>query len=754
MKRAIPIFILFSFLALCGFSQSDAGGNVTCETADPFCTGTVYTFPAGVNAPPGQSGPCYSCLTTRPNPAWYYMKVANSGNIVIFMSSTPSHDIDFCCWGPFTSEDCCTQLTCNKVVSCSYSPNPTETCTIPNGITGQYYMLVITNFSNQPCNITFSQTGGTGSTDCTILPPPCGNNSPICAGQTIQLTANPVANATYHWHGPAGFVSTVQNPSIPNAQPVNSGPYYLRIVVNGQPSADSSMTMVYVYKPIVNAGQDTTINNSTYANLHAHTTGGSGHYHYHWEPAAMLIDPNIPNPRTDYLFATQIFTVQVLDDSANCNSSDAITVNVVGGSLAVSAVADPSTICAGETTQLQAVGSGGAGTYTYSWHGPNGFTSAIQNPTVQPMVTSTYTASVFDGFHHDSTTVTITVNQLPVANAGVDDTIPYGTYIYLNGSATGGTGNYFYSWTPADKLVNANIESPQTTYLNQTTVYSLTVTDLTTNCISANNANVTVLVTGGALNVNPVATPDWICIHDTTQLHASAGGGNEGYYEYYWSSNPPGFSTIFSNDPDPLMHPLTNTVYKDSVWDGFNGVSQYVTVSLYPQPVINLGPSDTTVCSFDTILINAGNPGASYLWSNGETTQMIRAGSTGIGNDAQQYQVTVTNEHGCFSSDSIMIIFDVIACTGIQANNKGTSRFLIYPNPASHEATFESSQLKEDTKVSLINVLGRTFREFIIPAGDKGKSSVEVDLSDLPKGIYLVRFDNAYFVQIEKLVIQ
>ena len=72
--------------------------NNTCANADPFCTDNgMYQFPAGVNAGSGESGPNYNCLYTTPNPAWYYMQIANPGDIDIYMYSTPSHDIDFCC---------------------------------------------------------------------------------------------------------------------------------------------------------------------------------------------------------------------------------------------------------------------------------------------------------------------------------------------------------------------------------------------------------------------------------------------------------------------------------------------------------------------------------------------------------------------------------------------------------------------------------------------------------------------------------
>ena len=82
----------------------------------------------------------------------------------------PLVDIDFICWGPFADTiTMCDSLTAAYVEDCSYSPNPTETCDIINAVTGQFYVLLITNYSNQICNIDFSQTGGNGTTDCCIL---------------------------------------------------------------------------------------------------------------------------------------------------------------------------------------------------------------------------------------------------------------------------------------------------------------------------------------------------------------------------------------------------------------------------------------------------------------------------------------------------------------------------------------------------------------------------------------------------------
>ena len=170
-KAAMPSSIINSLMMDIYAASRE---NNLCATGDPFCTDNgMYEFPAGVDAGSGETGPDYNCLYTTPNPAWYYMRIGEPGDMDIYMYSTPSVDIDFCCWGPFEDPitPCPNGLTSNKVVSCSYSTSATEHCMIPaTAQTGEYYILVITNYSNQQCNINFSKIAGSGTTDCGIMP--------------------------------------------------------------------------------------------------------------------------------------------------------------------------------------------------------------------------------------------------------------------------------------------------------------------------------------------------------------------------------------------------------------------------------------------------------------------------------------------------------------------------------------------------------------------------------------------------------
>ncbi|MEL7340741.1 MAG: hypothetical protein AAGM67_09665, partial [Bacteroidota bacterium] len=70
------------------------------------------------------------------------------------------------------------------------------------------------------------------------------------------------------------------------------------------------------------------------------------------------------------------------------------------------------------------------------------------------------------------------------------------------------------------------------------------------------------------------------------------------------------------------------------------------------QPVVNLG-NDTTICGGTSLLLDAGNAGATYTWSTTETSQTINVSSSGI------YWVDVTDGSGT-TRDSIKVNFLII----------------------------------------------------------------------------------------------
>lgn len=116
--------------------------------------------------------------------------------------------------------------------------------------------------------------------------------------------------------------------------------------------------------------------------------------------------------------------------------------------LSVASSANPTAVCSGNSTTLNANVSGATGSATYAWSSnPAGFNSTTQNPTVSPAVTTVYTVTVTDGSNTATSSVTVTVNGAAatpvVSQSGSTLSSTTGTTYqwYLNGQElTGETG--------------------------------------------------------------------------------------------------------------------------------------------------------------------------------------------------------------------------------------------------------------------------------------------------------------------------
>jgi hypothetical protein len=439
---------------------------------------------------------------------------------------------------------------------------------------------------------------------------------------------------------------------------------------------------------------------------------------------------------------TGYYELTVIDENTCEAYAGPYFVGEIGGPLTANPSASPSVICRGEETTLFAGAGGGSGSYEYSWTStPEGFTSTLENPVVSPQQNTTYHVEVSDGYITDSASVAVYVNQLPLPDAGADHSIPHGTSTTLHGSVTGGSGNYAYSWSPADKLVDPEVAEPQTKNLYETTLFQLMVTDLETSCLSETPGQVVVNITGGILSANPEPFPDSVfCIGETFWLHANAGGGS-GSYTYTWTSDPP--MTLPSAPSFSLSLP------EDGIWyfyvkvdDGFNEVPGYTSVRIHPAPLIDLGNPVQTFCPYDTITLDAGNHGSTYLWSNGDTSRCIKVGTTGLGYDVQTISVQVTNPQGCRADTSVTIVFDHEAClgTGEMAANMPVR---VYPNPATAKVMIEAETDGMAVTLQLLDITGKLQRHKLLRPGYDGMVRQALDLTGMPPGLYILKLNTS-----------
>ena len=615
--------------------------GLTCAESDPFCTGTIYNFPAGTtgNAEPG---PYYGCLLQQPAPAWYHMKIGNPGPITIYMYSTPLKDIDFICWGPFTDPftPCSGGLTISTMVDCSYLPDPEEWCDIPYGQTGEYYILLITNFSRSPCDITFSQTSGTGSTDCSILPPLVSNDSPLCVGDTLHLHAETIANATYAWTGPGGFTSTLQDPVIPNVTLADSGDYSCIVTVFSQSSPPAITTVLINDLPdAFLVGNDTTICPGFQAYMLVQLFGAGPFEVIYYNGSNYFNAPGLTGP-VDTIYVNPpgpaTYTLTQVSDTNCTRELTGTAYQVYNYPSATGVMTGDATICQGDTAQLVFNLTGSPPwNITYLTNGMNPLT-VVANSTpfillVNPLVTTQYQFTQLSDAYCTGTAsgqVLITVN-FPTGNLSGDNTI-----------CTGGTAQLIFVLTgfpPWTITYTANGTDEQTVIATYSpfsvavspfvsTLYEFTqLEDVFCNGAASGQAMITIHEPAGELSGSTT-----LCAGGTAQLMFEL-TGLPPWTIAYTANGVDEQTVIATYSPFYVaVSPLVNTLYEftylnDALCTGTTSGQAEITIQ---QPSGELSGS-ATVCAGGSAQITFNLTGIAP-WSityteNGENPQTVIA---------------------------------------------------------------------------------------------------------------------------------
>ncbi|MFT7351444.1 MAG: gliding motility-associated-like protein, partial [Flavobacterium sp.] len=221
-----------------------------CANAAPFCGSTGLSYPSTTGNQTG-FGPL-GCLGSSPNPAFFYLEVANTGplNFQIAQTSTATGlgiDVDFIAYGPFTSQAAsCNNLFANTAVACSYSAAAIENFTLANAVSGQIYVIMITNFNGSAGTVTFTQTnlGGSnaGTTNCAIV---CsvnlGPDRVFCDAASYTITATNQSADTYQWFNGTNLIIGQTSSTLTVTQ---SGTYTCKIVC-GLNNAEDSINVTF-----------------------------------------------------------------------------------------------------------------------------------------------------------------------------------------------------------------------------------------------------------------------------------------------------------------------------------------------------------------------------------------------------------------------------------------------------------------------------------------------------------------------------
>ncbi|WP_296319849.1 T9SS type B sorting domain-containing protein [Winogradskyella sp.] len=285
-------------------AQINSPGGVTCDIAGPICSDTSGSFVFENNNDPSTNiNNSIACLQDGPRPAWFFLKVDQTGDLEfqIIQESTAGVglDVDFVLWGPFLSEtgNCnnidfvcnpqfpnspangCPNNTTNpgaypnantNIVDCSYSPNSIENMTIPNAVSGEFYLLLVTNFDGGNGTIEIVQTNfgnpGGGSTDCDIINADgiLGPDLSFCGPGSTTLDANPANDPSFvdfawEFNDGTGFAPIAGTDGMSSISVSNTGEYQVTITdTNG--NSDDDLILVTIFDlPILATTLDATI---------------------------------------------------------------------------------------------------------------------------------------------------------------------------------------------------------------------------------------------------------------------------------------------------------------------------------------------------------------------------------------------------------------------------------------------------------------------------------------------------------------
>ncbi|MEO8404432.1 MAG: PKD domain-containing protein [Chitinophagaceae bacterium] len=474
---------------------------------------------------------------------------------------------------------------------------------------GTYFLTAILN----------NCTSAPASTDVLINPTPVApvvtNNRP-CEHDQLNFTSTSTfaGPLMYAWSGPNGFSSAAQNPSIANASATLNGVYNLVITATtGNCSSPAGTTTVTILpRPVINSGSfinpigcGSATGSIILNGLSPSTSYTIQYTHDGGLPVSVTAISNSAGSMIIGSLTGGLYT-NISVSFGGCGSNvvgpfsltDTPPFSIVTGS--------NSPLCENNTLFLSANVTTTSGGATYSWTGPNGFTSDQQNPSIPAagiINSGTYTANATVNGCSTTTSFTVTISNSSVGgntapNANVCKRRNNGTI-----TLTGYTGQVI-RWEASVNsglgwgVINNTTASLDYHDLTQTTWYRAVIQSGACPLAYSTNTIITVINSVDSVYFNPrfVTT----CNHDTTitfRATADYSGADPVSFAWYVNGQVLGSSNPFIHR---FTSPLTNSsaevftirVLAENV-AGCGDTSEAGKVTIYPlpNPSIEVSPS-------------------------------------------------------------------------------------------------------------------------------------------------------------------
>ncbi|AKD53807.1 hypothetical protein [Spirosoma radiotolerans] len=340
------------------------------------------------------------------------------------------------------------------------------------------------------------------------------------------------------------------------------------------------------------------------------------------------------------------YTVYTLAGAQPCN-------------LTVTASASNTSVCPGGTATLGVAVSGNTGSVTYSWTGPNGFTSSLQNPSVTNIQasgdgnTAIYSVLVTDANSCTAVQTVAVAVQRPAVT--ISSNSPQCAGNTLSFSATSGMSSY--SWTGPNGFASSQ-QNPSLP--NATTAASGSYTLAVTNSTGCTASFVTSATIATQPSLTIAAGPSLtICSGQSTTLAVSGNNGSTITWTNSLGQTGTGTSIPFGPIQNLSTQPQSIT-YVVAATAGSCTDTKTVEVVINPAPVLQVVPSTAVYCAIEQISLSAtATPNSATIsWSRTPTTPGPSTGS-GTGTVAVQqtlpagnyvYSFTATGVNGCTSA--------------------------------------------------------------------------------------------------------
>ena len=303
-------------------------------------------------------------------------------------------------------------------------------------------------------------------------------------------------------------------------------------------------------------------------------------------------------------------------------------------------------LCQGDDLYMEALISGGSGIFHMNW--TEGSTTRILQ--MSPALGGDYIFTVRDSLTgcEKSDTVTVTLEEPPIVDAGPDKVICPGGITQIEATMNGAHPPYQVVWTPMIGLSNTTAVSPLASPA-QTTTYTMTVTSLN-GCVSKDT--VTIFVSEVAVDAGHDTL---LCAGGSVLIGGEAGGGVPPY-TYQWS---PASAVPNPGAPQNIVTPDSTTTYYLTVRSS-NGCTATDSVTVEVLSIdIDAGP-DLSICEGQSRMIgdsaSTNDYPATYEWDPREgLDNPFIANPTASPDKTTTYIVTATSASGCIARDTIRV---------------------------------------------------------------------------------------------------